>query len=111
MPRQSLIERLDRLPAAIAEVELTLLAAEEARQEAQALLQVQEDRLLLYGEQINGRNAEVRAVQLRAETAEEQVIVEEAGRRLARLRVAWHERQAEHASLRAIARLLATEPD
>lgn len=102
----TLIERLLALPGARASAELSLLEAETTRQHLQAHLTTVEDELLLSGA-IDGKNCEVRAAQLRAGTVTTRERLEEATAAVARLKISVHHLQAEHASLRAVARLLA----
>jgi hypothetical protein len=105
MTKAYAIERLLVLPGAAAVAELELLALEAEKQAAAAALQDREDELILTG-QIDGKNAEVRAAQMRAVTITERHRLEEISRRIARQKVSIHHLQAEHASLRSVARIL-----
>jgi hypothetical protein len=105
MTKACAIERLLVLPCAVAQAELTLLALEEEKQAAAAALQQAEDDLIL-ADGLTGKNAETRAAQLRAATVVERHALEEIGRRMARQKVSIHHLQAEHSSLRSIARIL-----
>jgi hypothetical protein len=105
MDRMLLIERLLAAPAEIALAEELLLGAEEEAADAARRLQEREDRLLLAGD-IDGRNAEARAAQLRALTEHERQTVErhEGGLRWAKRNL--HLALNQFAALRAVARLL-----
>jgi hypothetical protein len=103
--RESLIERLLALPSAIAAAEAALLEAETARGHFQAHLTTVEDQLVLAGA-IDGKNAETRAAQLRTGTVACREQLEEVQATHARRKISLHHLQTEHASLRAIARLL-----
>jgi hypothetical protein len=111
MTIETVVERLASLPEDLWEAERAVLDAEAARVEAQARLEDVEADLLLDPERINGKNAEQRQAQLRSLTATERAAVEERALEAARLKVSLHQLQAEHAGLRAIARLLAAERD
>jgi hypothetical protein len=106
MTPPTVIERLRVLPGAMATAELELHAAENARLQAVRFLQQEEDALLLDGT-IDGKNSEVRAAQIRQLTASVREVVEEREHVVARLKIGLRHLQAEHSSLRAIARLLA----
>jgi hypothetical protein len=69
-------------------------------------LQEREDELLTAGA-IEGKNAELRAAQLREATRSVREVLEEREEVVARLKIGLHHLQAEHSSLRAIARLMA----
>src|SRR5262249_31394149 len=97
------------LPGALAVAERELIEAEGARRHAAGCLQARQDTLLLT--EIDGKNAEIRAAQLRIATVTEQLLFDQAERRLAEARVSLHHLQAEHSSLRAIARLMAAGSD
>src|SRR5262249_22809657 len=111
MTREEVIARLAALPSEMADAELAALAAEWARLEAAAALEDAEAALLIDPELLTGKNAEQRQAQLRSLTKAERTEVEGRTRRVALMKVSLHRSQAEHASLRAIARLLAAEPD
>jgi hypothetical protein len=106
LERENLIDRLLALPAEIAAAELTLLKFDEERRIAARGLEESSDRLLIDGA-IDGKNAEVRSAQLRQATMGEQSALDMAERLVASARVQLHRLQAEHGSLRAIARVLA----
>jgi hypothetical protein len=106
LTREQLIERLLALPGAIAACELQLLEAERTRSHFQAHLTTVEDQLVLSGV-IDGKNAETRAAQLRTGTVVCQEQLEEVRGTFARRKISLHHLQTEHASLRAVARLLA----
>jgi len=103
--RETLTDRLLSLPDALQAAEADLLVAEAARRRAESELQDAEDTLILTGN-ADGRNAEVRAAQLRSCTLLEREALAETVERCARLRARLHALQAEHASLRACARLM-----
>jgi hypothetical protein len=102
------VDRLMTLPEELANAEVALLEAEQARADLAARLQSAEDGLLLSGT-IDGKNAEQRAAQLRQATVVEREEWEAAAQHVARLKIALHRLQSEHASLRAIARCLTND--
>jgi hypothetical protein len=106
LTKDQLIARLLVLSGAIAAAELELLEAETAKGHLQNHLTTVEDQLLLAGA-LDGKNAETRAAQLRAGTVACREQLDEAAHTLARRKISLHHLQTEHASLRAIARLLA----
>jgi hypothetical protein len=106
MTRETVMEQLETLPLAVREAEMAVLRAEEARQAAENGLQAREDELLVSGE-IDGKNADLRAAQMRQATAGERAQVEEATRQVARLKIELHYVVNQFAALRALARLLA----
>src|SRR5438128_567263 len=110
MTTTTVIERLRVLPGALAVAELELHVAENARLQAARFLQAEEDALLLDGA-IDGKNAEVRSANLRQRTACVREVLEEREQVVARLKIGLHHLQAEHSSLRAIARLMAAGSD
>lgn len=107
MTRSDLVERLLALPAAIAEAENTLLAAEERRRLASEALQGVEDALLLDGERITGKNVEQRAAQLRAETVPERERVTAAEYELSQAKIQFRFLTNEMWCLKDVVRLMA----
>ncbi|MGF7050382.1 hypothetical protein J2T13_004920 [Paenibacillus sp. DS2015] len=77
MNKQDIVVRLLALPAEIAKAEEEVLQANESLVSAKELLQGKEDDLLL-GNMIDGKNAEIRAAQMRQNTVHEREILAEA---------------------------------
>jgi hypothetical protein len=108
MDRATLIERLLALPGAIHETEGMLIGAEARLAGARRQLEDRETVLLATDDGgITGRNAEVRAAQLRSLTARERDRLQEAEESLREARRAYHGVLNEFSALRAAAKLLA----
>lgn len=106
-------DRLLGTVRSLEEAEERLLKAQAAYDRAKEALADAEAALLLgRGEvQIDGKNAEVRAAQIREATAAERRAVQEASKELALARAQVEVRRQELSTWRAIARLVAGEVD
>ena len=111
MTRESLVERLLELPAAIEAAERAVLAAEEQRREAAEALQHVEDDLLLDPERITGKNAEARAAQIRVWTGEERHRVTTADYAANEARIQLRFLTNEMGVLKDVARLIAASDE
>lgn len=105
MDKQFIINRLLSLPKEIASAEETVITANKAVQDAKAALQNQEDGLLASGA-IDGKNAEVRAAQLRSFTGEQREKVTQAEYNLIRVKNHLALLYNEFKALQAVADLL-----
>ena len=103
-----IIARLLDLPGELAIAEDTLMRLDQDRRHAAHCLEDATDRLLLDGA-IDGKNAELRTAQLRQALLAEQADLDMAERLVAGAKIQLHRLQNEHASLRAIARLIAAQ--
>ena len=77
MNKQDIVNRLLALPTEIATAEESVLQANASLVSAKELLQRKEDDLLL-GNMIDGKNAEIRAAQMRQHTLNEREILSDA---------------------------------
>jgi hypothetical protein len=104
MNRHQFIERLLELPRLIEVAELALLKGEQQRQEAEALVVVAEDALLIAG--VEGKNSEQRAALVREQTKGERLLLTAREQLVALRRVEQRRLTNELAALRSVARLL-----
>lgn len=105
-----LVARLLELPAAIEAAEADVLTAEERRIQAEEALTRAEDGVLLTPDSLPGKNAEIRAAQLRAETKLEHDMVRACEHRVSEAKIALRRLTNELSALKTISRLLAGEP-
>jgi hypothetical protein len=110
LSRDELAVRLSALPAAIHRDEEHLLLLEGGLLAARENLTAAEDALLLSGA-IEGKNAEVRAAELRQATTSLRSQVGELEASVSRARAAVRLRQNEFSGLKSLARLLAAGAD
>ncbi|KPV60754.1 hypothetical protein QJ48_04345 [Paenibacillus sp. A3] len=105
MDRQSIISKLLALPAKIAAEEDNVLQAHANLIEAKGILQQKEDSLLL-GNIIDGKNAEIRAAQMREYTEDERKHLIEAELNLKNAVARLERYRDEFRALRSVAELL-----
>ena len=105
MTKETLISRLLELPSAIAEAEGSVLENEDKRQQVADALQRIEDELLLNGI-ADGKNAEIRAAQVRSMTADTREVLVLKEQAKARALVEVRQLTHEFSALRNVARLL-----
>ncbi|MFB0841835.1 hypothetical protein [Paenibacillus oleatilyticus] len=105
MDRQSIISKLLALPAKIAAEEDNVLQAHANLIEAKGILQQKEDSLLL-GNIIDGKNAEIRAAQMREYTEDERKHLIEAELSLKNAVARLERYRDEFRALRSVAELL-----
>jgi len=105
MNKQEIINKLSELPREIESQEQAVIAAYEQVQESKFILTEAEDVLQLSGA-IDGKNAEIRSSQLRAQTASERQAIQKAESNLSRERAALNRLNNELESCKAIATLL-----
>jgi hypothetical protein len=109
MSKNDLIARLLMLPDAIARAERDVLAAESHQRQMERTLLRFQDRLLLNGESVNGKNAEIRGAQLRQHTDASERDIAEAVESLQQARISLNLLLRQHSSLKAIAGVLGGE--
>ncbi|GIO36246.1 hypothetical protein J41TS12_11070 [Paenibacillus antibioticophila] len=105
MKKQEIFERLLRLPAEIASAEDAVLEAHGQLVQAKEALQRKEDDVLL-GNGIDGKNAEIRAAQMRQHTELEREDLSEAEMKLKNAAVRLGKLKDELRALQAAASLL-----
>lgn len=105
MTKLELIEKLSTLPGLIEAQEQSVIAAYNQVQESKSILSEAEDVLILSG-QIDGKNAETRNAQLRANTAKEREAIQKAENELSITRAHLNRLNNELAVCRAIAAML-----
>jgi len=105
MNKTELIDRLYSLPGEIETQEQAVINAFEQVQESKSILSESEDVLQLSG-MIDGKNSEIRASQLRAQTANERQAIQKAESNLSRERVVLNRLNNELTTCKAIAGLL-----
>ena len=105
MTKIELIEKLSTLPELIEAQEQSVIAAYNQVQESKSILTEAEDVLILSG-QIDGKNAETRNAQLRANTAKEREAIQKAENELSITRAHLNRLNNELAVCRAIAAML-----
>lgn len=105
MDKQTLINRLLQLPDLLKYAEENVIKASEAIQEAKAALLVAEDMCLVNG-LIDGKNAEIRAAQLREKTSAHRTILQEKENLLSRERAALNHLANEFKALGLVAGML-----
>lgn len=108
MNKQTIISRLLELPAEIAKAEQAVIEAQITLESAKNILTDAESYLLI-GEKINGKNAEIRAAQLREHTKVEREAVTLAGDTLAQRSVYLRSLQNELKVLQSVALILGGE--
>ena len=108
MEKDTLINLLLTLPPQIGQAESALLTAQWQLREHAERLQYREDALLLGG-QIDGKNEAARMAQIRTACGEERHALLILEQEVAVRKAALHALQAEHSSLKCIARLLGGE--
>lgn len=106
MNHAELIARLLALPSQLAAMESAVLDAENDRRAFEDSLTQRSDALRLAGV-VDGKNEVIRNAQLRTATAAPRLELLRAEESLSRRKIALRRIQAEHSSLKAIARLLA----
>jgi len=105
MTKIELIEKLYSLPGLVEQAENSVIAAYGQVQESKSILTEAEDVLLLSGS-IDGKNAETRNAQLRAQTSSERQSIPRAENELSVSKVALNRLNNEQANCRAIAEML-----
>lgn len=110
MDRVQIATRLMEIPAAIAEQELAVLEANRAAQRVKEFLTERESELLLNGA-IDGKNAEIRAAQIRANTTAEREQYFAADGAVAMERVKLNALHNEFKALQVVAKLLSVGGD
>jgi len=105
MNKTELIDKLFSLPGEIEAQEHQVINAYEQVQESKSILTEAEDVLQLSGA-IDGKNAEIRSSQLRAQTANERQAIQKAESNLSRERVILNRLNNELTTCKAIAELL-----
>src|SRR5438552_134357 len=101
-----LVERLLELPALLEAAERDVLLAEERKLQAAETLTRAEDELLLDPERLTGKNAEIRAAQVRRETERERDMLRCAELGGAESKVVLRRLTNELSCVKAITRLL-----
>lgn len=105
MTKQDMANRLLELPGEIAEAEDEVLSANVQLVQAKEALQQKEDGLLL-GNVIDGKNAEIRAAQMRAHTENERDILSDAELNLKNAVTRLNKLKDEFRALQTVAGLL-----
>lgn len=108
--RENIINELVAMPIELKKVQAQVLCKAEKFEKAKAMLKDRECKLLLDGA-IDGKNAEQRFAQLREQTQEERVLVEEAEAELNRAKLELDYAYNRFKALRAVARILGGEVD
>lgn len=114
MTRQNIVERLLALPALIADAETAVITTFDDLQAAKKALQHKEDGLIFgifepEGMVIDGKNAEIRAAQLRKYTVEEQAAVDAVEREHSLAKHQLNKLQTELRALQTVAELISRE--
>lgn len=102
----NITNRLLELPALIEAAECDVLTAEERKHQAMEALTRAEDELLIDPEKLTGKNAEIRAAQVRAETRLERDMVRASEYRVGEARIALRRLTNELSALKTLARLV-----